>query len=65
MILDTPVIIADSVLGIVPRVVLAILRIVAAKICAAISSYNAEFKLRFAVNHFFFTMQRFLKNEIP
>ena len=38
---------------------------------AAVSSsafaalYNTEFKLRFAVNHFFFTMQRFLKNEIP
>lgn len=29
------------------------------------ASYNTEFKLRFAVNHFFFTMQRFLKNEIP
>lgn len=36
MIHDAPVIIADSVLGIVPRVILAILRIVAAKICAAI-----------------------------
>ena len=36
MIHDAPVIIADSILGIVPRVILAILRIVAAKICAAI-----------------------------
>ena len=36
MIHDATVIIADCVLGIVPRVVLAILCIVAAKICAAI-----------------------------